>query len=144
MSRIRMLAGLASLTLPMAAYAQSARNQSVSDIAPATSSLGAIAAVKSLLRDLVTAQEKYWYEHGRYSADVSALGLQAASRDEPAAHVLAAGGSGWTALAAHPGLKGKACMVYVGNGAELATGLPPVTAAKHKGAVEGVPRCDEP
>src|SRR5512133_4349772 len=63
-----------------------------------------IAEMKSALRHLVTAQERYWSEHGTYTTDVSALGFYPApkgTRPSFLPQVIFAGGRGWSGIAVH-------------------------------------------
>jgi hypothetical protein len=146
MSRIRTVAvGAALALLAGVARAQSAPGALAQDsVGPqkTLSAADAITSARALLTNLVTAQEKYWYDHGRYSADLKALGVST-KEGQPKAQLLAAGGSGWTALAEHPSLKGKTCVVFVGNGPELAP-ISRTPDPKLKAASEGTPACDEP
>jgi hypothetical protein len=147
MSRIRTVAvGAALALLSGVVRAQSAPAPLAQDsVGPqkTLSAIDAITSARTLLTNLVTAQEKYWYDHGRYSADLKALGVSSGKEGQPRAQLLAAGGSGWTALAEHPSLKGKTCVVFVGNGPELAP-ISRTSDPKLKAASEGTPACDQP
>jgi hypothetical protein len=138
-SRLGTLAAAFALVTGLA-RAQSTAAPTASDSIPAASPPETIAAMKLLLRNLVTAQEKYWYDHGKYAADIAALGAASASPGQAQAEVIAAGSSGWSAVARHPSLKGRTCIVYVGNGQSLA----PAADQKLKAASEGTPACDAP
>jgi hypothetical protein len=147
MSRIRTLAfGTGLALLAGVARAQSAPAPLAQESVGPQKTLSAVEAITSartLLTTLVTAQEKYWYDHGRYSADLKALGVPSGKDGQPTAQLLAAGASGWTALAEHPSLKGKTCVVFVGNGPELPA-VSRTADPKLKVAAEGTPACDQP
>ncbi|HVT40086.1 MAG TPA: hypothetical protein VHE78_13655 [Gemmatimonadaceae bacterium] len=148
MSRIRTVAaGTALALLTSVARAQPAPPASVAQASlgpqKTPSAADAITSARTLLASLVPAQEKYWYNHGRYSADLAALGVSTGKSGQPKARLLAAGGSGWTALAEHPSLRGKTCVVFVGNGPELAAASRTMDP-KLKVASEGTPACDQP
>jgi hypothetical protein len=106
----------------------------------------ALTQLHARLRDLTMAQEKWWVEHGTYTTDVSALGLFVrgrAARDSVQVTVLFAGGRGWSGVATHPALRGKSCVLFVGN----PTDLPRTPATQKAGKVpadEGTVACDEP
>ena len=126
------------------AAAQSPSSTAPDAVAPA-SSLEAVASMKSLLHNLVMLQEKYWYEHGKYAADVTALKLSPARQGDPVAQVLIAGSYGWAARAQHPSLAGKSCVVYVGNAdQEMGDDGPATSAQRVRATAEGTPACDEP
>ena len=141
------VATIVALLLAVSAPFASAQAPSgaLSDSAPAIGSLEALAAMKALLRVMVTMQERYWYEHGAYAGDVAALGLAGVKRGEPVARIVTAGAFGWAARTEHPSLDGKSCVIYVGNGDQGLDGAGPATAAqKLRPTAEGVPACDEP
>jgi hypothetical protein len=127
-----------------AAMAQGSPAPSAADSLAPVSSVDAVTSMKSLLRNLVVLQERYWYNHGTYAKDIAALGLGAAKQGEPAAQLLVAGRYGWAALAQHPSLGGNSCVVYVGNADQELGGEGPTTSAqKLRASVEGAPACDE-
>jgi hypothetical protein len=107
------------------------------------------ALLKSQLRNLVTAQEAYWADHGTYTTDVSALGMykrrQAGATPTPAdslwVQVVQAGGRSWWGRASHRAFRGKSCVVYVGT-VEDFTAPPATDAAKARTQNEGEPLCD--
>lgn len=107
------------------------------------------AALKSQLRNLVTAQESYWAEHGTYTTDVSALGMYkrrqagaaATATDSIWVQVVQAGGRSWWGRVIHRAFKGKSCVIYVGTMEDFTT--PPATdGAKARAQNEGEPLCD--
>ena len=94
--------------------------------------------LKTTLRSVAAAQERYRAAHGRFAAGVEPLGL----RPEPEVRVdiLGASATGWQGRAVHRTQPGRSCVVFVGSleGAEA-----PRTSADHEMAgEEGVPRCD--
>ena len=78
-----------------------------------------VAAMKSDLRNLVTAQEAYFADNAStYATDVATLGT---SRYNPSTGVTVtisgATGTGWTATASHNGLPAtKTCQIRLGSG----------------------------
>jgi hypothetical protein len=101
-----------------------------------------LGALKLLLRDLVVTQEKYYFEHGTYTTDLSALRLLGAPRpDSVAVYIIHAGGRSWTGAAFHHGLRGKTCVIYVGYLTDFPS--PPATQADSvRAREEGLPICD--
>lgn len=124
------------LAAPLAAQQPAAAPDSVTTAV-------AIRLMKSTLRNLVTAQEAYWADHGSYTTDGKALGVYPAPKNAPLPQVITAGSRGWTAMTTMRALKGKSCVIYVGYTSELVGGLP-----KTMGGIvaknEGEPLCDEP
>jgi|ERR1035437_948446 hypothetical protein len=104
----------------------------------------AIEDMRTALRNLITAEERYWNDHGTYATDGSALGIYPTSKGQPSVQVIFAGSRGWTGMATDQSLKGKSCVVYVGNEQELPGGLPKTMAAGIVATGEGVPTCDQP
>jgi hypothetical protein len=102
-----------------------------------------IGDMKAALRDLITAQEKYFNDHGTYTTDGSALGIYPAKSGQPFVQVIFAGSRGWTGIATDRAWKGKSCVVYVGFEKELPGGVPK-TMGGIVAKAEGVPACDEP
>ena len=145
MSRSLALAVGVALSLSAHVAAGQSPSAAASDSVAPAGSLEAVASMKSLLHTLVMLQEKYWYEHGTYASNVSALRLSAGRRGDPVAQVLIAGSYGWAARAQHPSLSGKSCVVYVGNAdQELGDDGPATSAQKVRATAEGTPACDEP
>lgn len=114
-----------------------------------SATLRRISTVKSALRNLVTAQEQYYSEHGSYTTDLKALGfyhrhpMGTPRTDSVGVQVAFAGGRGWTGVGQHIALRGKSCAIYVG----FADEIPLMTkTAKEKQAPtdEGAPLCDQP
>jgi hypothetical protein len=100
--------------------------------------------MKAALRNLITTQEKYWYDHGSYTTDGVALGTHPAPKDQPVmVQVIFAGSRGWTGIATYRGLKGKSCVVYVGVETELPK-IPATWADQTPAKGEGQPTCDAP
>lgn len=109
------------------------------------SAMQAIAEMKSALRNMVTAQEKYWADHGSYTTDLSALGLYPApAGTRPAAlpQVIFAGGRGWSGIAVNRRLN-RSCVIFVGNADELPL-IPRTTRSRVIAANEGEPACERP
>lgn len=107
-----------------------------------------LAQLKTRLRNLVTAQEKYWADHGTYTTDVAALGVfrrpkPGEPRDSIWVQVIQAGGRSWTGRAVHVGDRVKSCVIYVGLLKDFPS--PPTTDGSAKPAEkEGDPVCDAP
>ena len=102
------------------------------------------ASMKSALRDLVTRQENFWAAHGSYTTDMSALGTYnrtSTSRDSAWVQVIFAGSRGWTGMVTHREAKGKSCVIYVGQEAELPK-LPSTMGQKQSPQAQGAPLCD--
>ena len=105
----------------------------------------AVAKTERRLRTLVAEQERWYAEHGRYDANVSAVAVSGAPADSglDRVHVqmLYAGRKGWTAMASHPDAAGKSCVIYVGNRNAL-----PMVPRTRSDAVDassaGQPACD--
>ncbi len=100
--------------------------------------------LKQQLRNLVTAQEKYWADHGTYTTDVSALGFyrpHAAATDSIWVQVVQAGGRSWWGRAAHHAQRGRSCVVYIGLMEDF-TAPPTTDTAKVRAQNEGDPICD--
>jgi hypothetical protein len=101
--------------------------------------------LKTQLRILVTAQEKFWADHGTYTTDVSQLGMfgtKAALPDSVWIEVLFAGGRSWSGRALYRGIRHKSCVVYIGALSDFPS--PPVSEADSVRAnAEGSPVCDK-
>jgi hypothetical protein len=101
------------------------------------------AALKSALRNLVVAQERYFVDHGTYTTDVAALGVfrREAPRDSIWVQVISAGGRSWSGRAIHIGARDRSCVIYVGEINDFPS--QPVTEADSVRATnEGAPVCD--
>jgi Tfp pilus assembly protein PilE len=91
------------------------------------------AAMKSDLRNLMTAQEVYFADHGTFAGSLEAFGEnQYWQSTGVSVRIEEATDGGWKATATHSAIS-KRCALFVGDVA------PPV-----KEAVEGEPRCWEP
>lgn len=112
-----------------------------------TSADSALARMRTRLRDLVVAQERHWSDHGTYTTDVSALGFFEKGRrtppDSASVQVISAGGRGWSGIATHRALRGKSCVVFVGNADELPK-VPVTLAGRRPAETEGKVECDAP
>jgi len=100
--------------------------------------------VQQSMRQLMLAEEAYYYDHGTYTTDLSALGLMSKlDRKEPQVwlRVYHAGGAGWIADAqGGNGLVGS-CVAFVGDLSNFAS--VPTTQGQHlKPTEEGVVTCD--
>jgi len=94
----------------------------------ATKDKAYIAAMKSDLRNLVTAEESYFADNVTYTTSLTNMNFTASSGGTVV--VGAAVGTGWTATATFNGTA-KTCGIYVGTGVTA-----PVT-----GQNEGEPKC---
>ena len=104
-----------------------------------------LAEVKAALRNLVTAQEQYFADHGTYTTDLSALGLYPApkgTRPPFMVQVSFAGGRGWSGITDLRRL-GKSCVIYVGNVDELPT-IPRTIRDRLLPSGEGEATCEKP
>jgi hypothetical protein len=100
--------------------------------------------LRQQLRNLVTAQEKYWADHGTYTTDVAALGFfrpRVTAPDTVWIQVVQAGGRSWWGRAVHLAQRGKSCIIYVGTMEDF-TAPPTTDAAKVRAQREGDPICD--
>jgi len=125
------------------AVAPTAASAAAATAHPTAASTTVVARMSATLRRLVIVEEGYWAAHGTYTTDVAALGMMRRSRDSVLVVVRFAGGGGWSARATHPAVKGKSCVVYVGDPADLPA-LPTTAADATRPAQEGEPVCDEP
>jgi hypothetical protein len=103
-----------------------------------------ITDMKGALRNLITAQEKYWNEHGTYTTDGNSLGVYPSKAGEASVQVIFAGSRGWTGMATDRALKGKSCVVFIGVENELPGGAPKTMGAGIAAQTEAVPVCDKP
>ena len=115
--------------------------------AAAPSADSALAQMRTRLRQLVTAQERHWMDHGTYTTDVSALGLFEKGRrtppDSASAQVISAGGRGWSGIATHRALRGRSCVIFVGSADELPK-VPVTLTDRRPAEAEGKAACDAP
>jgi hypothetical protein len=98
--------------------------------------------LKSLLRDLVVAEEAFWGDHGSYTSDLRALGFFARRSKGYGAIVIFAGGRSWSGQTYQPdNLPAAGCAVFVGETADFAS--PPATPRDATRLEDqGDPRCD--
>ncbi len=87
-----------------------------------------VAAMKSDLRNLLTAQENYFSDNATYAAAASNLNIQVSPG--VTLTISAASAQGWTATVTHSATS-RTCGLWYGNGM-----TPPVA-----GAIEGEPKC---
>ena len=100
--------------------------------------------VQKSMHQLMAAEEAYYFDHGTYTTDLSALGLMSKlDRKAPQVwlRVYHAGGAGWIADAqGGNGLVGS-CVTFVGDLSNFAS--VPTTQGQHlKPTEEGVITCD--
>jgi len=101
------------------------------------------AALQKALRNLVTAQERYFVDYGTYTTDVAALGMfnRWPASDSIWVQVINAGGRSWNGRAIHAAARDKSCVIYVGYKTDLPSA--PVTDRDSVPATtEGLPVCD--
>lgn len=87
------------------------------------------------LRNLVTAQEAYFAQHGKYSRDLGLLSWRASSGSS--IKLLVAEDRGWAAELTRPDLAGT-CVMWI----NVAEDKRPLTSPSRKVAREGEPLCD--
>ena len=104
----------------------------------------AIADMKASLGNLITAEERYFSDHGTYTTDGNALGIYPSHDAESSVQVIFAGGRGWTGIATDRAVKGKSCVVFVGLAKELPGGVPKTLSTGLPAQVEADPVCDAP
>ena len=76
-------------------------------------------AIRTDLRNLMTAQELHWGEKGVYTTDVTQLRFSV-SEGVVVTIVEANGGEGWSAKTTHPLSFPLTCAIFIGNAAVLA------------------------
>lgn len=86
-----------------------------------------LAAMKSDLRNLATAEENYFSEHMNYTTSLSAVDVRSSTNVD--IYIPHADFQGWRATATHIAAPGKVCEIYYGSGAGGST-------ATAEGAVE--------
>ena len=96
----------------------------------ATKNKAYIAAMKSDLRNLVTAEELYFADNVTYTTTLDATAYRATSG--VTVTIGAASVTGWNATASHQALPGTACAIFAGAG-------PPVAPAVNEGEVKCTP-----
>ena len=82
-----------------------------------------VAAVKSDLHNLATAQESYFYEHATYAPSMALLNV--VTSPGVSLTIVEATPAGWSATAVHPAAVPVTCSMYYG----AATPVPPATAS---------------
>ena len=94
--------------------------------------------LKSSLRNVVAAQDKYRVSHPIFAGSVEALQLNPGG--DVKIHILGATPTGWRAKATHKGRPGRSCVVFVGtlSGADL----PRTDGDGEMAGEERVPLCD--
>jgi hypothetical protein len=131
MRRALQISGLV-LSLSLAAHVAAAQTaNSAWQATPAS-------VLKTVLRNVVAAQDKYRTTHSTFAGSLEVLRLNPGS--DVKVHILAATGSGWRAKATHRARPGRSCVVFVGK---LTVMEAPRTAADGEMAgEERVPLCD--
>ncbi len=76
------------------------------------------ASMKSDLRNLITAEEAYFYENRQYSLSVDSLKFQ--TSHGVVLSIVEATATGWSAQTTHPAAYPHTCAVFVGSAAALA------------------------
>jgi hypothetical protein len=103
------------------------------------------ALLKTQLRSLVTAQEKFWADHGTYTTDVSQLSMfppKPAPADSVWIQVLFAGGRSWSGRALYRAIRRKSCVGYIGALADFPS-APVSEGDSVRATAEGSPACDK-
>src|ERR687885_1269799 len=77
-----------------------------------------VSAIKSDLRNMMSAQESYFYEYQTYASDPNLLPLQRSPKVQLVIHE--ADAAGWSATATHPQAYPLTCAVYLGNASQVA------------------------
>lgn len=125
---------MACLVLGLSLAGRSAAAQSVN----ATWQSTPASVLKTALRNLVAAQDKYRATHAVFSSSVGALRVNSGS--DVKVQIVNATESGWRAKASHRARPGRSCVVFVGK---LAAMEAPRTDRDHEMAgEERVPLCD--
>ena len=94
--------------------------------------------LKSALRNVVAAQDKYRGSHAKYATSVEALRLNPGS--EVKIQILSVTESGWRAKATHRSRPGRSCVVFVGR--LHLRDAPRTDADGEMAGEERVPLCD--
>ena len=124
----------AGLVIGLSAAGGSAAAQTVN----ATWQSTPASVLKTALRNLVAAQDKYRATHAAYASSLEALCLNSAS--DVRVQILGATAGGWRAKAYHSARPGRSCVVFVGK---LTAMEAPRTDSDHEMAgEERVPLCD--
>ena len=94
--------------------------------------------LKSALRSVTAAQERYRAAHGVYAPSVDRLDLR--PENGIRVDILVANATGWQGKASHASQPGRSCVVFVGSLGDVEA---PRTDADHEMAgEEGIPLCD--
>ncbi len=104
--------------------------------APALTPAAAVAAMKSDLLRLVSANEVYFAKHKGYSDNIRSLPGYTPTAGVNVT-IVAANADGWNAQATTSALPGKSCVVFIGP-----VKPPPKTEADGRSGSEAVPVCD--
>ncbi len=115
----------------------------VTPVAPAQSSNAdwqatPASVLKSTLRNVVAAQDKYRESHPGFASSVEALRLSPGS--DVKVQILGVTPSGWRAKATHKARPGRSCVVFVGK--LRATEFPRTDGDGEMAGEERVPLCD--
>jgi len=106
--------------------------------APAAWQATPASVLKSALRSVAAAQERYRAANLRFANSLDELGVRPESGVR--VDILGAGASGWQARATHQSQPGRSCVVFVGS---LGSAEAPRTDGDHEMAgEEGIPLCD--
>jgi prepilin-type N-terminal cleavage/methylation domain-containing protein len=89
------------------------------------------ASIKADLRNLVSAQEGYYYSHGEYADNVGSLDFNTTNGVVITTLAKTATGSGWSAVATHPAAFPLRCAIFFGD----------ATSPDAAAATEGVIGC---
>ena len=84
-----------------------------------------VAAMKSDLRNLATAQESYSYDYANYTDDLDALNFRGSNG---VTLTISVASDGWTGQATHPAASPLVCQLFVGSAG-------PMSIAKEEGKV---------
>jgi CRISPR/Cas system CMR subunit Cmr4 (Cas7 group RAMP superfamily) len=94
--------------------------------------------LKSALRNLVAAQDKYRASHAKYASSIESLRLNPGS--DVKVQVLAVTERGWRAKATHRARPGRSCVIFVGR--VRLSDAPRTDADGNMAGEERVPLCD--
>lgn len=137
---------LAAVVLPAVLGAQQAPTSLAEASAPPPSAEQGLAEMRSTLRNLVVAQERFFMDHLSYTTDLAALRLSpSGKRDRPKVFVVVthAGGRAWRAIAQHGAFEGKSCVVFVGDPADFPMPATEAESLRPTLDQEGEPVCDK-
>ena len=132
MDRARRINGLVlALTLGVAQLAPAQSSNAAWQSTPAS-------VLKSTLRDVVAAQDKYRATHPGFASSVEALRVNPGS--DVKVQILGVTSNGWRAKATHKARPGRSCVVFVGK--LRATEFPRTDGDGEMAGEERVPLCD--